>query len=154
MSSFLNPTTLYLAGIAFGAWWLHGIIQERRDNPHNLPLPRGPKSYPIVGSLLDFPYHKPWLVYDEWFKIFGNCSPQLTLSLIVISIPGDMVYFRILGQGFPILGSLGRVYDLFERRSSNDRPRLMMMNEQFVIIFALVRFNGLSGKFFWDGLEL
>jgi hypothetical protein len=44
---------------------------------------------------------------------------------------GDMVYFKVFGHGFLILGSLERVYDIFERRSSNysDRPRLVMLNE-------------------------
>lgn len=76
MTSLLNATTICLTGIAFGAWWLHGIIQERRDNPNNLPLPPGPKGYPIIGSLLDFPTYKAWLVYDKWFKIYGKFSPQ------------------------------------------------------------------------------
>jgi hypothetical protein len=47
---------------------------------------------------------------------------------------GDMIYFKVLGQGFLILGSMERAYDLFERRSSNysDRPRTVMLSELFV----------------------
>ena len=47
---------------------------------------------------------------------------------------GDMIYFKVFGQGFLVLGSVKRVYDIFERRSSNysDRPRLVMLNEMFV----------------------
>jgi hypothetical protein len=45
-----------------------------------------------------------------------------------------MIYFKVFGYSFLILGSLERAYDLFERRSSNysDRPRLVMLNELFV----------------------
>jgi hypothetical protein len=45
-----------------------------------------------------------------------------------------MIYFKVLGHSFLILGSLERTYDLFERRSSNysDRPHLVMLNELFV----------------------
>jgi hypothetical protein len=45
-----------------------------------------------------------------------------------------MIYFKVLGQGFLILGSMERAYDLFERRSSNysDRPRTVMLSELFV----------------------
>lgn len=46
-----------------------------------------------------------------------------------------MIYFKVLGQGFLILGNLQRAHDLFERRSSNysDRPRLVMLNELSVV---------------------
>ncbi|EKM77276.1 hypothetical protein AGABI1DRAFT_77728 [Agaricus bisporus var. burnettii JB137-S8] len=115
---------LILTGIVFGTWLVHGYIQERRENPNNLPLPPGPKGYPIIGSLFSFPTYKAWLEYDKWFKIYG-----------------DMIYFKVFGQGFLILGSLERVYDIFERRSSNysDRPRLVMLNElmgwDYVFVF-------------------
>ena len=44
---------------------------------------------------------------------------------------GDMVFFKILGWPFLVLGSVQGTYDLFEKRSSNysDRPRLPMFNE-------------------------
>lgn len=71
--SFLSDTHIwFLAGIALCTWWLHNRTRERQANPKNLPLPPGPKGYPIIGSLLDFPTAKPWLVYDKWFKIYGN----------------------------------------------------------------------------------
>jgi hypothetical protein len=48
-----------------------------------------------------------------------------------------MIYFKVFGHGFLILGSHERAYDLFERRSSNysDRPRLVMLNELFEFFF-------------------
>ncbi|EKM77271.1 hypothetical protein AGABI1DRAFT_77713 [Agaricus bisporus var. burnettii JB137-S8] len=111
---------LILSGIAFSTWLIHGYIQERRENPNNLPLPPGPKGYPIIGSLFSFPTYKAWLEYDKWFKIYG-----------------DMIYFKVFGRGFLILGSLERVYDIFERRSSNysDRPRLVMMGWDYIFAF-------------------
>jgi hypothetical protein len=65
-----NSTILY--GVAAATiWWLNGAIQRRRANPTNLPLPPGPKGYPIIGSLLDFPTFRPWLTYDQWSKVYG-----------------------------------------------------------------------------------
>jgi hypothetical protein len=63
-----------------------------------------------------------------------------------------MVYFKVFGNGFLILGSHERAYDLFERRSTNysDRPRLVMLNELFVnsrymlITYAEYYQNGLG----------
>ena len=37
-----------------------------------LPLPPGPKGYPIIGNLFDVPVHKSWLAYDEWRKTYGK----------------------------------------------------------------------------------
>ena len=48
--------------------WKHG----RNSNPKGLPLPPGPKGYPLIGNLFDLPVSKPWLVYDEWFKTYGK----------------------------------------------------------------------------------
>ncbi|KAF8815532.1 cytochrome P450 [Phlegmacium glaucopus] len=53
------------------------------------------------------PIDKPWLVYEEWCKTYG-----------------DMVYFNVLGQHFLVLGSKERTTDLFEKRSSNYSDRL------------------------------
>ena len=44
----------------------------RDGNPNGLPLPPGPKGYPLIGNLFDMPVHKPWLVYDEWRKTYGK----------------------------------------------------------------------------------
>jgi hypothetical protein len=130
-----NTDILILAGVALGTWYLHGYIQERQENPKNLPLPPGPKGYPIIGSLLAFPRYKAWLEYDKWSKIYGkHFHPQIHLLPIHTLRLGDMIYFKVFGHGFLILGSYERTYDIFERRSSNfsDRPHLVMINELYV----------------------
>jgi hypothetical protein len=80
-----NADILILTGIAIGTWFLHGYIQERRENPNNLPLPPGPKGYPIIGSLFAFPRYKAWLEYDKWFKTYGKSLPfsiQVAVALL------------------------------------------------------------------------
>uniref|UniRef100_A0A8H8CLQ4 Cytochrome P450 n=1 Tax=Psilocybe cubensis TaxID=181762 RepID=A0A8H8CLQ4_PSICU len=113
-------------------WMLGGIIvcgiidkaiRARRRNPRLLPRPPGPKGLPILGSALEMPREQPWLVYDQWFKVYG-----------------DMVYFEVLGQPFLVLGSLRRTTDLFDRRSSiySDRPRMPMLIELMDWTFNMV----------------
>jgi hypothetical protein len=72
-----------LAALSFGVI-LFGQWKKGRDrNPNGLPLPPGPKGYPLIGNLFDMPANKPWIVYDEWRKTYGKLlidglSPQLT----------------------------------------------------------------------------
>ncbi|KAF9458365.1 cytochrome P450 [Collybia nuda] len=79
-----------------------------------LPLPPGPKGYPIIGNVFDMPREFAWMEYDKWFKIYG-----------------DMVYFKVFGQGFLVLGSLTRTNDILEKRSTNysDRPPMPMLRD-------------------------
>lgn len=38
-----------------------------------LPLPPGPKGYPIIGNMLDIPKDLPWKTFKEWTKVYGLC---------------------------------------------------------------------------------
>ncbi|KAF9037735.1 cytochrome P450 [Panaeolus papilionaceus] len=103
-----------LAGTLLICTIIKRIATRHRRNPHGLPLPPGPKGYPIIGNLFDMPIDKPWLTYRDWCDTYG-----------------DMVYYEVLGQRFLVLGSLERTTDLFEKRSSNysDRMRMPMVME-------------------------
>ena len=62
----------------FAALLFSGVMLVRRlnkgkdRNPNDLPLPPGPKGYPLIGNLFDMPADKPWIVYDEWRKTYGK----------------------------------------------------------------------------------
>ena len=70
---------LFFFVILFRQW-----KKSRDGNMNGLPLPPGPKGYPLIGNLFDMPFHKPWLVYDEWRRTYGKTfiinalSPQIT----------------------------------------------------------------------------
>ncbi|KAF9458366.1 cytochrome P450 [Collybia nuda] len=110
----ISPTCMdtqaTLCIIAVASLFLWHFIRKRPG----LPLPPGPKGYPIIGNLFDMPRKLAWLEYDRWFKIYG-----------------DMVYFKVFGQGFLILGSRAKTTDILERRSANysDRPSMPMLLE-------------------------
>ena len=74
---------LFFGAILFRRWQLKKSTRD--GNPSGLPLPPGPKGYPLIGNLFDMPADKPWLVYDEWRKTYGKTyilinglSPQIT----------------------------------------------------------------------------
>ena len=52
------------------------VVQTMEENwgwsPNGLPLPPGPKGYPVIGNLFDMPIYKPWVVYDGWRKTYGK----------------------------------------------------------------------------------
>ncbi|KXN92110.1 O-methylsterigmatocystin oxidoreductase [Leucoagaricus sp. SymC.cos] len=109
------------------ALWLHQFWMKKRRNSNIsglgcLPYPPGPKGYPLVGAMFDLHQEKLWLVYDQWFKKYG-----------------DMVYFEVMGQPFLILGSLKRTTELFDKRSNkySDRPRFPMLVEMMGFGFAM-----------------
>ena len=61
-----------LAALFVGVMLFRQWKRGRDGNPNGLPLPPGPKGYPLVGNLFDMPVHKPWLVYDQWRKTYGK----------------------------------------------------------------------------------
>ena len=44
-------------------------------NPKGLPLPPGPKGYPLLGNLFDMPVNRAWLVYND--KTYGKTFTSL-----------------------------------------------------------------------------
>lgn len=88
------------------------IFDQKRRNPLRLPLPPGPKGYPVVGNVSDIPEVLPWEGYD------GLCKQY-----------GDIVYLEAIGQGLLILGSSRRAVDLLETRATNysDRPDVALI---------------------------
>ena len=66
---------LWVGGIILGLWATTVIAPPRTSNPKRLPLPPGPKRYPVVGNLFALSTDKTWLLYDRWFKLYGERSP-------------------------------------------------------------------------------
>ena len=71
-------------------------------------------------------------------KLTVSISRSIGLSVANITeqldVLGDIVYFSVLDKHFLVLGSLRRISDLLEQRSSNysDRMRLPMVIELYV----------------------
>lgn len=83
---------------------------------HRLPLPPGPKGWPILGNLSDSLYGEEhtWLRYVDWASRYG-----------------DVIYLETFGQATVILNSAEAAIELLDKRSFNysDRPDMPMTND-------------------------
>ena len=140
MSSIIGLLWTYpyqtLAALFLGCTLFGQLIKKRgrKNNPKGLPLPPGPKGYPLIGNLFDFPIITPWIVYEKWCKTYGEHLKIIWHShLKYPNVLGDMVYLNVLGKHFLILGSLRRISDLLEQRSLNysDRMQMTMLMELY-----------------------
>lgn len=50
------------------------VMSDRRRNPSRLPLPPGPKGYPLIGNVLEMPTGFHWRTYSQWAKVYGELS--------------------------------------------------------------------------------
>ncbi|KAJ8592279.1 cytochrome P450 [Rhizopogon salebrosus TDB-379] len=98
----------YLTASAF---MLSGLIwcRKRWDNRLRTPLPPGPPSLPLVGSILSFDDPlRPWLSFSAWRSTYG-----------------DIIYARLLSKPVVVVNSEEVAKDLFELRSTiySDKPQ-------------------------------
>ncbi len=104
----------YIPFVLLSVLWVWNVRKNGRTK--GLPLPSGPKRWPIVGNLFNLPSGKTWLVYDELFKKHGLLVAHL--SELNSSFLGDIISFELLGQRIVVLGSTKRTNDLFGKRST------------------------------------
>jgi hypothetical protein len=55
------------------------LLHDHRRR-RGLPYPPGPRSWPIIGNLLDVPSRRPWVTYSEMSKKYGEGYSPLRLS--------------------------------------------------------------------------
>ncbi|KIK58072.1 hypothetical protein GYMLUDRAFT_75124 [Collybiopsis luxurians FD-317 M1] len=99
--------------------WIHFAVRR------GLPLPPGPKGWPIIGNLYDIPKDRPYEVYARMSEKYQS----------------DVIYLNVAGTSLVILNSAEATNDLFVGRSQlySDRPELTMkdlIGLELSVVFA------------------
>ncbi|KAJ7723816.1 cytochrome P450 [Mycena metata] len=83
---------------------------------NTLPLPPGPKGWPLIGNVLDMPKSHPWKTFARWGEIYGK--------------PGGIMSITLMGQPFVIVNNPAIATEILDKRGSlyADRPTLEMAN--------------------------
>ena len=61
-----------LAALFFGVLIFRQLKEGSNGNPKGLPLPPGPKGYPLIGNLFDMTVDNNWVTFDEYRKTYGK----------------------------------------------------------------------------------
>ncbi|KAJ7843270.1 cytochrome P450 [Mycena leptocephala] len=84
---------------------------------HSLPLPPGPRAFPIIGNKFDIPAETPpWITYARWGDKFSASK---------------IVYFTIFRRKMLVLNTLAAATELLDNRGAiySERPSSVMFGE-------------------------
>jgi hypothetical protein len=101
-----------------------------------LPLPPGPKGYPLIGNLLDVPKAKFAETYTKWAHKYGTWSDfykncRIGLNHWDLIYPGKIVYANAAGQPLIILSDVEDAIGILEKKGAtcSDRRVSIMAGE-------------------------
>ncbi|KAI0280920.1 cytochrome P450 [Russula aff. rugulosa BPL654] len=86
------------------------LIYRRRGSA--LPLPPGPRGWPLINNLFDWPFESAWIPFAEWSKVFG-----------------DLMHIKIFGLHIVIICNYDTASSLMSQASYSDRPILTMVGK-------------------------
>lgn len=125
MSHILGALDIIFGGIFLSI--LYDLLAKHRRGP----LPAGPRGWPLIGSVLEWPQSHEWLTFAKWGEKWGVFLPSISSAFPDTSVTGDIMSATLLGQTIVILNSAAIAEELLDKRSSlySDRPTLMMAGE-------------------------
>ena len=105
------------------------LLKMYRPMTGLLPLPPGPRPFPVVGNSLNIPKVQPWKIFKEWSRIYGESQYFMSRSPPQLC-SGDVVYLHLPTQPTIVLNTVKSATDLLERRSGlySSRPYSVMFD--------------------------
>ena len=106
------------------------LVLAKRMTLRRLPYPPGPKGYPIIGNLLDFPRNPVWEGLTKVAQAHGEpIRSRNWCHLTLCSTPGTgVVHFDIMGIHLVALNDSEVAAKLMEQRTYSDRVREALRN--------------------------
>ena len=100
-----------------------------------LPLPPGPKGYPIIGNVLDIPRGLPlWEGTLALGRQYGESTGSLSRPTDIISsnlLDTDILYLNIFGKDMMMLNSTKTISDLLDKRSKIYSDKVSLLPTSF-----------------------
>ncbi|KAI0092442.1 CyP450 monooxygenase [Irpex rosettiformis] len=96
LSSPILPTVAALVAVV-----LLARRQKWANRLRGCSLPPGPRGFPIIGNLLDFPPNKAWVTFREWSQTYGN-----------------IMFIQVMDTPILLVSSPEICHDLMEKRSA------------------------------------
>lgn len=105
----------------------YAFYRKPIPSPRKLPLPPGPKPWPIIGNALDIPRTSQYLTFMKWADHYGASIivQHNLLKIYFCDILGYIVHVDMFGQPIIILNTMKSALDLLQDRSSNYSDRLV-----------------------------
>ena len=100
--------------------WVTTLLVIKARQKTRLPLPPGPRGWPVIGNAFDIPKDREWLTFMDWSRKYGACFlPYARMTLTGSGSPdSSLLYYEVWGQPYIVINSSEAAVDLFERRSS------------------------------------
>lgn len=103
------------------------FLQKYWNSKSQLPLPPGPRGFPVIGNLADMPQEKFALTYSKWGAKYG-----------------PVTWITVPGQNILIVNTYEAMCELLDKRGATyiDRPRIVMIGELVGLDFVTVFLPG------------